>query len=120
VIAGSNAYLRNFGDVVAGQTVPGYNVVAIPGNATVNAPTFDANGVYSYMGFKSWNDGAPFSIQRCAAACSAQSAYNLAHPPSSGNATTCQYFATYYLLKNDLVQSQVCSMYTESWGPEYG
>jgi len=118
VIAGSNGYTKN--DPTLGQVVPGYTLVGNLGNATVNAPTYDADGVYSYMGYKAYNDGAAFSIERCAAACSAQSAYNIAHPPQDGSTpTTCQYFATYYLMKNGNVQSQVCSMYSESWGTQY-
>jgi len=118
VIAGSNGYTKN--DPTIGQSVPGYTLVGNLGNATINAPTYDIDGVYSYMGYKAYNDGQAFSIERCAAACSAQSAYNVANPPTDGSApTTCQFFATYFLMKNGNVQSQVCSLYSESWGPQY-
>jgi len=62
----------------------------------------------------------PFDVGRCAAACTAQSNYNIAHPPSDGSAPMlCRFFNTYNLLKNGIVQSQVCAMYSETWGSSY-
>jgi len=117
VIAGSNGYTAI--DPVGTQTVPGYTHDANLGNASINAP-LDCNGKGSYMGYVSWNDGAPFSIARCAAACRSQTGYNVAHPPSDGSAPLqCAFFNTYFLLKDGNVQAQVCSLYTETWGQTY-
>jgi hypothetical protein len=61
VVAGSNGYVSK--NHVGGQTAPGYTLQADLDMATVNAP-LDCNGNGSYMGYVSWNDGAPFSIAR--------------------------------------------------------
>ena len=47
-----------------------------------------------------------FDTTLCAAACSAQSAYNLRHPPANGPAQTCQFYNTYAMYKNDVYQGQ--------------
>jgi len=117
VIAGSNGYTAI--DPVGTQTAPGYTHDANLGDASINAP-LDCNGQGSYMGYVSWNDGAPFSIARCAAACTSQTGYNVAHPPSDGSAPLqCAFFNTYFLLKDGNVQAQVCSMYTETWDQSF-
>lgn len=47
-----------------------------------------------------------FDTSFCAAACSAQSQYNTAHPPQDRPAQTCQFYNTYALYKNDMYQGQ--------------
>lgn len=71
------------------------------------------------MGFKIFQGGA-FDARLCAAACSEQSAYNLAHPPSDRPAQTCQFFNTYLLSKNGVAIGQYCSMYSQEWASQYG
>ncbi|CAD0114511.1 unnamed protein product [Aureobasidium uvarum] len=93
----------------------GYSASTNLNNVAINAP-LNCNGADTYMGSKMWNDPAnPFLENRCAAACTAQSAYNLAHPPSNGSPKLCQFYNTYLLLKNGVSQGQYCSLYTQAW-----
>ncbi|TGJ85297.1 hypothetical protein E0Z10_g3471 [Xylaria hypoxylon] len=112
VIAGSNAY-----DSLTAPLEDGYAKPASLGTAQLNAPS-DCGGFDTYMGSKMFTDG-PFDPALCAAACTAQSEYNLAHPPATAPAQTCQFFNTYLLLKNGLPEGQVCSMYSLSWASTY-
>ncbi|KAI1358619.1 hypothetical protein F5Y08DRAFT_110903 [Xylaria arbuscula] len=112
VIAGSNAY-----DSLTAPLEDGYAAPTSLGNAQLNAP-MDCGGFDTYLGTKMFTD-SPFDPALCAAACTAQSEYNIANPPPTGRAQTCQFFNTYLLLKNGLPQGQVCSMYTMSWDAEY-
>ncbi|KAI1350943.1 hypothetical protein F5Y01DRAFT_134781 [Xylaria sp. FL0043] len=112
VIAGSNAY-----DSLTAPLEDGYAKPTSLGDAQLNAPS-DCGGFDTYMGSKMFTDG-PFDPSLCAAACTAQSEYNLAHPPATGAAQTCQFFNTYLLLKNGLPAGQVCSMYSMSWDATY-
>lgn len=114
VVAGSNGYVSTRFPTLTGYTGP-----SVYDTASINAP-LDCNGANTYMGYKSWNDGAPFDANRCAAACTAQSNYNIAHPSPDGTPPMlCKFFNTYNLLKNGQVQSQVCSMYSETWNATY-
>ncbi|RWA11047.1 hypothetical protein EKO27_g4042 [Xylaria grammica] len=99
VIAGSNAY-----DSLAAPLEDGYAAPESLGTAQLNAPS-DCGGFDTYLGSKMFTDG-PFDPALCAAACTAQSEYNLAHPPTVGSAQTCQFFNTYLLLKNGLPEGQ--------------
>ncbi|KAK4561353.1 hypothetical protein LTR86_004670 [Recurvomyces mirabilis] len=108
VIAGSNGYINNSISTPAGYTGP----VAL-GNAAINAPV-DCAGRDTYMGVKIFTSG-PFDASLCAAACSSQSVYNLAHPPQNGVAQTCQFFNTYVLYNGTQSVGQYCSLYNESW-----
>ncbi|KAI0416359.1 hypothetical protein F5X98DRAFT_388110 [Xylaria grammica] len=112
VIAGSNAY-----DSLTAPLEDRYAAPESLGTAQLNAPS-DCGGFDTYLGSKMFTDG-PFDPALCAAACTAQSEYNLAHPPTTGSAQTCQFFNTYLLLKNGLPEGQVCSMYSLSWDATY-
>ncbi|KAI0533713.1 hypothetical protein GGR58DRAFT_521176 [Xylaria digitata] len=112
VIAGSNAY-----DSLTAPPEDGYATPISLGTAQLNAPS-DCGGFDTYMGSKMFTD-SPFDPSLCAAACTAQSEYNLAHPPATGPVQTCQFFNTYLLLKNGLPEGQVCSMYSMSWDATY-
>ncbi|KAL3420929.1 hypothetical protein PVAG01_07374 [Phlyctema vagabunda] len=112
VISGSNGYVSE-----ALNTPAGYGASVYLGDAAINAPLDDC-GVNTYMGVKLFNQGQ-FDIALCASACTAQSEYNLRHPPKEGKAKTCQYFNTYILYKNDVAQGQYCSLYSESWDRSY-
>ncbi|USP75175.1 hypothetical protein yc1106_02449 [Curvularia clavata] len=109
VIAGSNGYVDE-----RVPTVPGYSGEYL-NNVAINAPS-DCNGDDTYMGYKLFNDGKPFDAQRCAAACEAESQYNIDHLNSR---MLCKFFNTYVLNKNGEPQGQYCSMYTQKWDKTY-
>ncbi|KAF4545981.1 Carbohydrate-binding protein [Lasiodiplodia theobromae] len=119
-IAGSNAYTSNR----VGKTISGWSAPLNLGNAAMNAPLWDASNTWTYMGYKLFQDG-PFDVALCSAACEAQTAYNVAHPPSSGYTPLCAGFGTYQLTVTDRntgrssVVGQMCTMYTSAWGAEY-
>ena len=112
VIAGSNGYTST-----SITTPPGYSPGVALGNAAINAP-LDCNKADTYMGVKIFSTG-PFDAGRCAAACTAQSEYNLRHPPRTGSPKTCQFFNTYVLYKNREPVGQYCSLYNETWAPAF-
>ncbi|KAF4543528.1 Carbohydrate-binding protein [Lasiodiplodia theobromae] len=117
-IAGSNAYTSyEIGGPVDGWTTP----LSLD-NAALNAPLRDCAGTWTYMGYKLFQDG-PFDPTLCAAACDAQTEYNIAHPPSSGYTPLCAGFGTYLLTKTNstgsFIQGQMCTMYTSAWDVEY-
>lgn len=109
VIAGSNAYVNEWISTPAGYTGP--NAL---GQAAINAP-LDCNGDDTYLTFKTFTSG-PFDAAKCAAACTAESQWARANPPSDGSEPrTCQFFNTYLLYKNGKSVAQYCSLYTQSW-----
>ncbi|KAK5707657.1 hypothetical protein LTR97_000195 [Elasticomyces elasticus] len=112
VIAGSNAYVNKSIATPAGYTGP-----TPLGNAAINAP-LDCNKRDTYMGVKIFTSG-PFDAGLCAAACSSQSKYNLAHPPKDKKAQTCQFFNTYVLYNGTQSVGQYCSLYNETWPASY-
>ncbi|KAF2224071.1 hypothetical protein BDZ85DRAFT_166437, partial [Elsinoe ampelina] len=108
-IAGSNGYVSS---KIA--TPLGYSDPVYLGNAAINALT-DCSEGYTYMGVKIWTD-SPFDVNRCAQACTAKSAENLASAAVNGTKPqTCQFFNTYQLLENDEVVGQYCAMYNATW-----
>ncbi|THV51538.1 hypothetical protein BGAL_0107g00100 [Botrytis galanthina] len=115
VIAGSNGYTNK---IIA--PIPGYGNAQYLGNTAINAP-YDSQGCNTYMGPTMFSTG-PFDASLCAAYCSAQSKYNLEHPPSDRSPVkTCQFFNTYLLYVNDLrnTQGQYCAIYSEAWDSSY-
>ncbi|KAH7051317.1 hypothetical protein B0J12DRAFT_599886 [Macrophomina phaseolina] len=117
-IAGSNAYTSD----KVGPPIPGWNDPLKLNDAAMNAPLRDCAGTWTYMGYKLLNDG-PFDVKKCAAACDAQTAYNIAHPPASGYVPLCAAFGTYLLTKTtssgSVIQGQMCTMYTSAWDAQY-
>jgi hypothetical protein len=107
VIAGSNGYNRSPSST---DSVPGYTGTYV-GNAAVNAP-LDCNGHSTYITYKEFSDGQPFSAARCAAACETETQYNIQHLDSR---SICRFFNTYLLLKNGVPQGQICSLYNTTW-----
>jgi len=108
VIAGSNGYTKYGFPLPAGYVAP-----ADLGTAAIQAP-LDCSGYDTYLGVRIFTD-VPFDPDLCAAACTAQSEYNRAHPPinadgSAGYVQTCQFFDTYMLLKNGKPQFQECAL----------
>ncbi|KAK8135097.1 carbohydrate-binding -like protein [Apiospora sp. TS-2023a] len=114
VMAGSNGYVKKKFGNLSGYASP-LNGVAV--NAAINAPN-DCTGSNTFMGAKTFTSG-PFDAGLCAAACAAQTKYNLAHPPATGAPQTCQFFNTYMLMKNSISLGQICAMYNESWDQSY-
>jgi len=117
VIAGSNGYTKYGFPLPAGYVAP-----ADLGTAAIQAP-LDCSGYDTYLGVRIFTD-VPFDPDLCAAACTAQSEYNRAHPPinadgSAGYVQTCQFFDTYMLLKNGKPQFQECALYSMSWSASY-
>ncbi|KAI8317307.1 hypothetical protein K4K59_008606 [Colletotrichum sp. SAR11_240] len=112
VIAGSNGYVAQRADNQAG-----YAPAAYLGDASINAP-LDCAGYNTFMGSKIFTNG-PFDPKLCAAACTAQSEYNLRHPPKNAPAQTCQFFNTFFVLKNGVPEGQYCSLYSKSWDASY-
>ena len=109
VIAGSNGYVSNSIATASGYASPLYL-----NNAAIQAP-LDCNNKDTYLGFQTFT--GTFDANKCAQACSTQSAYSLAHPPSDGSAPkTCQFFNTFQELKNGVVLDQKCVLYSQSWG----
>ncbi|KAF2680372.1 hypothetical protein K458DRAFT_407388 [Lentithecium fluviatile CBS 122367] len=109
VIAGSNGYTNTQVD-----SVPGYTGTYLDKKA-IKAPS-DCNGRDTYITQKTFSDGAPFSAARCAAACEAETQFNIDHLNSR---SICRFFNTYVLLKNGDPQGQVCNLYNQTWTPEY-
>ncbi|KAF2111601.1 hypothetical protein BDV96DRAFT_499317 [Lophiotrema nucula] len=108
VIAGSNGYVKNIFAPIEDFENPTYL-----GNSAINA-LLDCNNVYTYMGYKKFS--LPYDPSKCAAACSSQNDYNLAHLPANGSAPRlCMYFNSYVLEKNGAPKEQVCSLYTRAW-----
>jgi len=70
------------------------------------------------MGVRLFNTGG-FDISLCATACSATSAYDIAHPPATGSPMVCSFFVTYLLYKNGAAQGQYCAMYNQTWESSY-
>ncbi|KAI1422734.1 hypothetical protein F5Y12DRAFT_717077 [Xylaria sp. FL1777] len=111
VIAGSNGYMKN--NLV---DIPGFNGVAL-GNAAINAP-LNCLGQDTYMGSKIFTTSY-YDVGLCAAACTSQNEYNLAHPPATGEPKLCNFFVTFLSEKNGSPEGQICSMYTQSWDSSY-
>ncbi|KAI5199443.1 hypothetical protein E4T39_06261 [Aureobasidium subglaciale] len=118
----STSLLRR--DVVV-VTADGYSQNTALDGAAINAP-LNCNKADTYMGVKLFNDG-PFDTTLCAAACTAQTKYNLRNPPKSGQAKTCQFYNTYEMYKDTVYQGQYWyapssiddTLYTQAWDTTY-
>lgn len=117
-IAGSNGYTS----LKIGAPIAGWDVPQKLDNAAMNAPLRDCAGTWTYLGYKIFQSG-PYDPRLCSAACDAQTAYNVAHPPSSGKAPKCAAFGTYALSVTNKTgtyqQGQMCTMYTSFWDKQY-
>ncbi|KEQ91569.1 hypothetical protein AUEXF2481DRAFT_32950 [Aureobasidium subglaciale EXF-2481] len=103
-------------DVVV-VTADGYSQNTVLDGAAINAP-LNCNKADTFMGVKLFNDG-PFDTTLCAAACTAQTKYNLKHPPTSGQAKSCRFYNTYEMYKDSVYQGQYCTLYTQAWDTTY-
>ncbi|PNS20160.1 hypothetical protein CAC42_5610 [Sphaceloma murrayae] len=113
VITGSNGYVNNSISLQAGYDPP-----MDLGTSAIDAPP-DCSNHDTFLGSKLFTSG-PFDANLCLVACSAQTVYNVANPPSDGSRPlTCQFFTTYLLYKNNLPVGQYCSLYSKSWPLSY-
>ncbi|KAI4723998.1 hypothetical protein E4T49_08281 [Aureobasidium sp. EXF-10728] len=117
-IAGSNGYTS----YKVGGPIAGWDAPQSLKTSAMNAPVRDCADTWTYMGFKLFQSG-PFDPNLCSAACNSQTAYNLAHPPSTGKASKCAAFGTYILTMTNKTgsyqQGQMCTMYTSNWDKQY-
>jgi len=117
-IAGSNAYTSYKMDgPVSGWTGP-----QKLGTNAINAPLYDCENRWSYLGYKLLQAGS-VDPTLCAAACDAQTAYNAAHVLTATDPYPCNAFGSYILNKNNATgtyqQGQMCTFYTANWDAKY-
>ncbi|KAG9827096.1 hypothetical protein KCU90_g17027, partial [Aureobasidium melanogenum] len=103
-------------DIVV-ETSSGYTSNVQIQDAAISAPK-NCQGSDTFLGSKLFTTG-PFDTTLCAAACTAQSEYNVRHPPAGGVAKTCQFYNTYAMYRNGVYQGQYCAMYTQAWDASY-
>ncbi|QSZ36796.1 hypothetical protein DSL72_006679 [Monilinia vaccinii-corymbosi] len=118
VISGSNGYNKQ----ALPPSAPGYDgPTPLPG--AINAPLDPTTQTDTYMGYQyfAFNDVQTFTngVIACTSACTAQTRYNAAHPPATGNAPVCNQAIVYILNDNGAPQGIYCAMYTEAWAPAY-
>ncbi|KAG9560458.1 hypothetical protein KCU71_g4293, partial [Aureobasidium melanogenum] len=115
VIAASNAYNKN----APPPSVAGFTNPVGLGGAT-NAP-LDSNGKNTFMGSKffPFSQQQGFTLESCTSACTAQTAYNKAHPNKDGSFMTCAFVNGYVLSRNGVPQGLYCSMYNQTWATSY-
>ncbi|GIZ42907.1 hypothetical protein CKM354_000615500 [Cercospora kikuchii] len=90
-------------------SIPNYNLT-YTNQATINAPT-DCG---SYITYKS-HPADSYDPSLCAADCDGQRA----ETPNHYNGLTCHFFTSYQLLKNGVVQNQICALYSRTWDSSY-
>ncbi|KAH0270130.1 hypothetical protein KCU91_g8282, partial [Aureobasidium melanogenum] len=103
-------------DIVV-ETSSGYTSNVQIQDAAISAPK-NCQGSDTFLGSKLFTTG-PFDTTLCAAACTAQSEYNVRHPLAGGVAKTCQFYNTYAMYRNGVYQGQYCAMYTQAWDASY-
>ncbi|KAL1606044.1 hypothetical protein SLS59_003169 [Nothophoma quercina] len=112
VIVGSNGYSKQS---KALPSVPDFQPgTSLP--AAINAPL--DNGYDTYSGMRLFNNN-PYDPSLCAAACEAQTTYDVNHPAQDGSYKTCNFFTSYVLTKNDVPLGTYCSFYTRTWDSSY-
>lgn len=112
VITGSNGYSKTGKDL---PSIPDFNAgVQLP--AAINAPLLDGYDTYNGMRLLNAN---PYDPSLCAAACKAQTDYDVRHKAKDGSFKPCNFFTSYVLTKNDVPLGTYCSLYTEAWEPKY-
>jgi hypothetical protein len=116
-IAGSNAYTS----YKLGGPVDSWNGPQKLGNAALNAPLWDCENKWSYLGYKLLQAGS-VDPRLCAAACDTQTAFNKAHP-AGADPYACNAFGSYILTKKNSTgsyqQGQMCTFYTAYWDAKY-
>jgi hypothetical protein len=123
-VAGSNGYVS----YKLGGPVDGYDMQKLGnGNSVMNAPLYDCTHTWTYLGYKLLQAGS-VDPRLCAAACDAQTKYNLAHPPAaakngSAHVATCNAFGSYILSRTNKTKTvqlgQMCTFYTAYWDKKF-
>ena len=114
VIAGSNGYALT---TLSDASLPGWKAQYLADAAIRSSK--DCNGDETNLRYRAYP--LPYDPNRCLEACSAQSDYNLRHPPADGSEVRlCNYFNSYILNKNGVAQEQGCALYTRAWPGVYG
>ena len=115
VIAASNAYNKD----APPPSVAGFADPIGLGGA-INAP-LDANKKDTFMGSKffPFSQEQGFTLESCTSACTAQTAYNKAHPNKDGSFKTCAFVNGYVLARAGVPQGLYCSMYSQTWAASY-
>ncbi|TGO88647.1 hypothetical protein BPOR_0149g00010 [Botrytis porri] len=118
VISGSDGYNKNYSP----EPCDNYNGPASLGGA-IQPPLDPITKTDTYMGYKffSFDDVRTYEygVVACTSACTAQSKYNIEHPPSSGHPAICNQVVVYVLSQSNKPQGIYCSMYTEVWAPNH-
>ncbi|KAK1516719.1 hypothetical protein CPAR01_16335 [Colletotrichum paranaense] len=104
VIAGSNGYQLTAPD----YAVTGYNST-FTDTATINAPS-DCNSYITYRA----HTNAAYDPSLCAADCASQR-----QETNPFNGLYCHFFTSYSLVKNGVVQAQICALYSRTWDKSY-
>ncbi|KAI5245761.1 hypothetical protein E4T43_02896 [Aureobasidium subglaciale] len=112
VIAGSNGYVNN-----AIAPIANYKAASFYGNSIMVAPTADCSSSNPTVAWQFYNDGAPFSASRCAAACDAYSSDAKRNATLAGttNPVLCNSFNTFILNKGSKSLGQMCNMYSQAF-----
>ncbi|KUJ11847.1 uncharacterized protein LY89DRAFT_653320 [Mollisia scopiformis] len=118
VIAGSNGYNKN----APPPAQTGFTGPVELGGA-INAPNDPVTNTNTYMGYKFFSFGQvqtyPAGVQACTLACTAQTAYNSRHPPSTGKPNVCNQVVVYVLSDENDPKGIYCAMYSEEWAQNY-
>jgi hypothetical protein len=116
-IAGSNAYTSYKMD----GPVAGWDGPQKLNTTAINAPLYDCQNRWSYLGYKLLQAGS-VDPNLCAAACDAQTAYNAKHPTAT-DPYPCNAFGSYILTKTNSTgsyqQGQMCALYTAYWDAKF-
>ena len=116
-IAGSNAYTSYKMD----GPVDGWSGPQVLGTTAMNAPLYDCENRWSYLGYKLLQAGS-VDPNLCATACDAQTKYNSEHTTAT-DPYPCNAFGSYILNKNNATgtyqQGQMCTFYTTNWDAKF-
>jgi hypothetical protein len=116
-IGGSNAYTS----YKLGGPVDGWSGPQALGTKALNAPLYDCENKWSYLGYKLLQAGS-VDPRLCASACDAQTKFNKEHP-AAADPYSCNGFGSYILTKTNSTgsyqQGQMCTFYTAYWDAKY-
>lgn len=116
-IAGSNAYTS----YKLGGPVDGWNGPEKLDKTALNAPLWDCENKWTYLGYKLLQTGS-VDPRLCSTACDALTAFNAAHP-TNADPYACNGFGSYILTKTNSTgsyqQGQMCTFYTAYWDAKF-
>jgi hypothetical protein len=103
VATNKGQYRASYHVVISGSN--GYTLTSTLGPnrlKAIDAPKTNCNNETTFLGYRLFNDGAPFDIQRCAAVCSATSSYNINNNANSSSAPQLCKVGSPTLLSHDV------------------